>query len=409
MKKCFYGGIFFFANFILLKKVDGFLENKYLSPDFVRPFACKMGACRTACCTGWPVSIPLADYFKIMGCSCSDKLRADLDVGIKVCLEPTVEEYARIAHTYTGDCRLRLSDGRCAVHAELGDGVLPGVCRLYPRGVRYQPGIECGFANSCEGVIELLLESDTPLTFSPKELDVAPPPEFERGYTPCDGKREYKIRLWLIKQMQHRHLSLSQRFMLLYGSLQGLQQALAEGVAAIDNLTDQVELAAPESPAVDAHHLRYGMEIMEKLLSVIDERSDSVRPYGEAALAYFGTGEDAFDRYLAAKERFEKLFPSWKIWYEQMLVNHMFFEQFPFNNHRGNLSHSFSALAALYGLLRCLSLGYMADKDDVVSFIDMCAAVFRLVEHTSFDAYAAKTLADMGCTTREKMFSFIIL
>ena len=40
---------------------------KYLVPDYFPEFSCKMGACRAACCVGWPVSITMDDYFRLLG------------------------------------------------------------------------------------------------------------------------------------------------------------------------------------------------------------------------------------------------------------------------------------------------------------------------------------------------------
>ena len=39
----------------------------YLAPDYVPGFACKMGACRAACCEGWPISFSMTDYFRLIG------------------------------------------------------------------------------------------------------------------------------------------------------------------------------------------------------------------------------------------------------------------------------------------------------------------------------------------------------
>ena len=46
-------------------------EHEYLIPDYYPEFACKMGACRMACCDGWPVTFSLDDYYRLMGAECS--------------------------------------------------------------------------------------------------------------------------------------------------------------------------------------------------------------------------------------------------------------------------------------------------------------------------------------------------
>lgn len=65
-----------------------------------------------------------------------------------------------------------------------------------------------------------------------------------------------------------------------------------------------------------------------------------------------------------------------------MLVNHMFFARFPFQDRPISLSDEFIALCAVYSLLRFLGIGYMRDKTDESAFVDVASAVFRLVDHT---------------------------
>ena len=61
----------------------------YLTPDYYPEYHCKMGACRSACCEGWPISISMEDYFRLLGLSCSPELRSRLDAGIHPALHPT--------------------------------------------------------------------------------------------------------------------------------------------------------------------------------------------------------------------------------------------------------------------------------------------------------------------------------
>ena len=130
--------------------------NEFLIPDYYSDFTCKMGECRCACCVGWPISISMKNYFHLIGIDCKKSLRDRLDCGLRVIDNPTEDEYARFEPRYDGNCPLRMQDGRCAIHAELGEEVLPDVCRLYPRGIRVEEGIcESSCANSCEAVLEM--------------------------------------------------------------------------------------------------------------------------------------------------------------------------------------------------------------------------------------------------------------
>ena len=64
----------------------------------------------------------------------------------------------------------------------------------------------------------------------------------------------------------------------------------------------------------------------------------------------------------------------------------------------------FTALCAVYALLRFLTLGCMAEKTSETELIDVCAALFRLVGHTEFDRLASRLLRNLGCTTPEDMW-----
>lgn len=393
--------------------------HNFLIPDYLTLFTCKMGACRTPCCVGWPVRISLDDYFHLTSRECSDELRRRMDIGIKVSLHPTPEEYAQITPRYDGDCSMRLPDGRCILHAELGEDALAHVCRLYPRGIRLEPDYECSLTNSCEAVLELLFEKTSPIRFEHHDLSFGILPSHKRSHTfPLMGK-ETEIRLWLISHIQNRSLSLPNRLMSLGRSLQKLEQILdAQDATTLESLlqvpfpTDFLSLeAGPE-------HLAFGLRTMQELSRQLDERSDSLRAYGEAAQAYFSVYRDSdtftptsagFEHYLRAKEHFEATFPKWEIWFEHMLVNHMFFEQFPFQDRPESPWDEFVAISSLYALLRFLSLGCMADKTSGTDFIDMTAAIFRLVEHTSFDHYVARIMQTLGCTTPQTIFDLISL
>lgn len=391
----------------------------FLIPDYLTSFHCKMGACRMPCCIGWPIHISLDDYFHLTSRECSEELRHRLDIGIKIALHPTPEEYAQITPRYDGDCSMRLPDGRCILHAELGEDALANVCRLYPRGIRLEPEHECSLANSCEAVLELLFEKDDPISFSHRELSLGPLPPHKRSCTFPLMEKESDTRLWLIAHLQNRTLSLPERLMSLGLSLQKLEQIWnTQDALALDHLLQSPFPTNLPTMEVGEYHLAFGLRTMAALSYQLDERSDSVRSYGEAAQAYFCINydpdtitqtSDNFKHYLHAKKHFETTFPKWEIWFEHMLVNHMFFEQFPFQDRPESPWDEFVAICSLYALLRFLSLGYMADKTSIPDFVDMAAATFRLVDHTSFDHYVARIMQTLGCTTPQTIFDLISL
>lgn len=386
----------------------------FLVPDYFTQFACKMGACRSACCQGWPISITMQNYFILLGVECRRELRDRLDCGMYLVDRPTEDEYARFSMRYDGECPLRMDDGRCSIHAELGTEVLPNVCDLYPRGIRSEPGYECSCAASCEAVLELLIHRTEPLTFRRESLTFRMPRTPKRlTYFETLG-RETEIRLCFIRIVQDRTLSLPMRLMKLGEVLHRMDAALqskdAETVEALLNGTADAELSVdPGDVGIDA--LLHGLKIVEKMIELLDRYSDSIREYGEEALAYFEDRDRAWENYESAKRRFETRFPDWEVFFEHMLVNHMFFVQFPFQDRPEKLMEEFVALCGVYVLLRFLTVGCMGGKADVGEneLIDLCAAMFRMVEHTEFDRYASRMLHSLSCTRPADVWELVSL
>lgn len=373
------------------------MDEPYLVPDYFPTFSCKMGACRRPCCEGWPISVTMKDYFHLLSVPCSADLRRKLDCALHLAPHPTEDAYAQILPRYDGMCPLHLPDGRCALHAECGDGVLAAVCRLYPRGVRNGEDRECSCANSCEAVVELLLTHDTPMTFVPLQRDFGVPPMPPRQHVFHDGQDGQRLRLWLIAQMQLRELSLPQRMLRLGTALHALDEALqAHDDARISALlAGQEALHAPALPTPGADELASGLQAMSRMLDTLDHDSSSIRTYGVTALAYFHRGAPA-EQYTLACQRFTAAVPQWETWFEQLLVNHMFFVQFPFQDRPVSLADEYLSLCAIYMLLRFLLLGCMAEAGDTPRAVDVAAAAFRLIDHTEFDRYAGPLLRELG-------------
>lgn len=382
--------------------------HEYLIPDYYQDFACKMGACRNACCEGWPISFSLDDYYRLTGSECSQELRRRLDIGLHMKLEPTPEAYAEIAPRFDGSCPMRLEDGRCAIHAELGEEKLSLVCRLYPRGVRLEHGYECSCANSCEAVLELLFQRDEPIEFVRRKMSFDMPKAVARSISFESLGREQEIRMWLIRKMQNQLLPMPQRLMAMGHALWALDEALStRDEQEVERLLQGKRRMQPLLPQeLSQGHLDFGLKIAEGMIALLDERSESIRDYGEAALAYFA---QSFDNYVRGRDHFESTLPKWDIWFEHMLVNHMFFSRFPFQDRPVSLRDEFYALCAVYALLRFLGIGHMQDKEDASAFIDVAAAVFRLVDHTAFDRYAAQMMKELGCSNWDRVHDLVSL
>lgn len=404
---------------IILPREEAFTErmketHEFLVPDYYLKFSCKMGACRSSCCVGWPISVSMQNYFFLLGLDCPKHLRDRLDCGLRVIDHPTEEEYARFEPRYDGNCPMRMPDGLCALHAELGEGDLPDVCRLYPRGIRAEDGIyECSCANSCEAVLEMLLQKKEPLSFSFEKMTVQMPPMRERKSFFETLGVEQRICLHLGLIMQDRSMTLPQRMICLGDVLDQMDTAFqSKDKVMLERILSEKPTVDPcvfSEKEIGAEHLRSGLKIVEEMIAIFDARSQSIRDCGEAALAYFGDGEDALARYSEARSHFNEILPDWEIFYEHMLVNHMFFSQFPFQDRPESMHSEYVALCAVYAIMRFLGLGCMAERRETEALIDGMAATFRLIDHTEFDRYAAHLLKRLNCTESEQLYDLLCL
>ncbi|MBE5774892.1 MAG: hypothetical protein E7337_13330 [Clostridiales bacterium] len=386
-------------------------RQKFLVPDYYPDFHCKMGACRSACCEGWPISLSMKDYFTLLSVECSPETRRKLDCAMHLAEHPMPEAYAHILPRYDGACPMRMEDGRCALHAEVGEHILAPVCRLYPRGVRTGEVYECSCANSCEAVLEMFIERKAPIAFEDMTLDIQPPKENLRTHHFEHGGRQQKLRLWLIGLVQDRRYPIAGRLVMVGDAIQEMDSAMRTGNwQKIEELIDgRKRLPEYEKPVTGPGDLCIGLGIAERMLDFMDQRSDSVRKYGEAALEYFEETDGAYERYVSACEGFESVMPDWEIWFEHMLVNHMFFSQFPFQDRPVDVKDEFLGLCTVYMLLRFLCVGWTALKGNRQAAVDAAAAAFRLIDHTEFDRYAAPALKELGHNNWSEMHEILCL
>lgn len=344
---------------------------KYIVPEYYPDFQCKCGECRHFCCEGWPVRITAKEYYRLLGINCSDRLRSRLDCALKICREPSYESYAEISTDWCGICMLHREDGLCIIQSELGESSLPEVCRLYPRSTkRISQFCLCSCSNSCEAIVELLLQWKEPLKLI--EMDIPINPEFEINLPAQVYERCKKS----VSLMQDRSLPLPERFIALGNFLCGFSlYSLKE---------ENLSLAFRALILFDQYY----------------ESSLSVNDYCSAALRYFGIDNQTnlsdidlnmiAERYASASEHLKFILPDWQILFEQLLVNHMYYNIFPYNCDPDQENDSFLSLAITYSFLRFNTLGYMADKSGMENLVDLLAAMFRLIEHSDFSYTAVQ-------------------
>ena len=130
-------------------------------PDFYDQFKCIASRCTDTCCVGWEIDIDETTqevYRKVSGVF-GDRLRANIEDG----------HFKLLPHDR---CPFLDKDNLCEVYQHLGEDALCDICTEHPRFVEvYGDIMERGLGLCCEEAARLLLEGESPLTFTCEECD----------------------------------------------------------------------------------------------------------------------------------------------------------------------------------------------------------------------------------------------
>lgn len=353
--------ILFFTFFVKKEAICTKKVKVYL-PAYVPEFQCKCGDCRSVCCHGWRIQLTEREHARLMQLSCSGGLRSRMDKSFALFEPPTSDAFAYIAHGPDGLCPILDEEGLCALHAECGEDVQPAVCRRYPRAVHPGDPVEMSCAGSCEAVAELLMAAPHPLPFIYIEGEISGEvPEFT---SLSEGERAVSDRCIALMQSD---LPITDRL---------------NGMAPV--------LGAPVTPW-SVRHLLTAARI---LLLGFGREGNSITALAAGAMADFALIEGVTDRSAAlfeeAEARFAALYPDAERWYGNLLVNHLFFRQFP--GREVSRRDAFAALQGVYVLLRVLTVSHAGKIGTAEAFADAASAVFRRVEHSNFYGPASQLL-----------------
>ncbi len=365
-------------------------EKMFTVPDIYPDFKCKISSCRQTCCYGWEITFGMEEYFRLIGMNCPRDLRKRLDGSVYVLDHPTRERYAALAKRYDGECPMHDPDGYCALQRHCGEDSLTSVCRFYPRSPRTRHANECSVAASCEGVCELLFARKEPLSFIKLPLD------FRDVFTPSpddDIKTRFyvPVRQKLISVLQDRRAPLSERLSRVVKIAEELDGAFEKGTDdAIREMLSSTDGASPSAEKKPAE--LSALKIAARLLSGFDFRH-SIYPFAQKAAENLGFDADSLaGNYEKASSDFEKAFPEWERMFENVLVNHFFYEGLPFSDDGCSLSDNMKAMRAVYGLWRVAAVGYTLTSPDLNSLVDVTAAFFRLAENSPLPDNIAKAM-----------------
>lgn len=333
------------------------MEKKtWLVPDYFNGFSCKCGACRNACCRSWKIAVTEKEYYRMIGMDCSRELHNKLEGAFSLPDFPTPDRFRMIEPDWRGQCRMLDTDGLCLLQKECGEPAISETCRVYPRSYRAENGLlKACCSSSCEAVVELLMRTEK-LEFTVTELEAVP----EITETTDRDFQENEQRA--IELLQDRDLSLTQRIM---------------------KICEQNDYIKTGKKAAS--------EIIE-IIGCLAEESRTLQDYLGSVMKLRNRAESDIEAVLkTAADCFERNFPEWSRYFENILVNNLFYSNFPCVDRRINNREACSGLAVQYVLMKVICSLYLQDNPSEEGLADCIAAIYHMTEHTAF-YYNSKVL-----------------
>ena len=345
----------------------------------------------------------MKEYFNLIGIDCSPELRRRLDTAFHPVDVPSEERYACISPRWDGDCPLHLPNGYCALQCEHGEGAIPTVCRYYPRSPKTYYAYQCQCANSCEAVIEQLFAYKEPMTFLRRRLSF----HFHESQAhQHDAFTQIfpAVQRACLHILQDRSRPFSQRLQHL-GELVTVmdvpyRQGNAEGVRAVLPLSTVITHGNEPASPLTKSNLKSALYILQELLNWAEQNNDPLQSELESARKMLRMipgepiSEETASLWEECNRNMDQLFPENERMLEQIFVNHLCYDEFPFCSERANLWDSYLSLITAYALVRLASIchiaAYTANETElrsltpIESYADVVAVVFRMVEHTNF-------------------------
>lgn len=334
-------------------------EKHYLVPDYYPHFRCKGPDCRKPCCGGWPISISMEEYFRLLSVECTPEMRRRLDTAFRMADSPDVDRYAQICPNYVGDCPMHLGNGLCGLQCDCGEEALPSVCRLFPRAIYTFAERTCVCSSACELTVELLTESEAPLGTLSVALPLTGPAHGRR--IDCTPERE-EICRFCFDTICDRTQSLARRIDRIAVYLYEKAGKSISGNAEAPALSEQILFALQRTLAT--HYATHSESVGESCKYALSVLTDT-------------------ERYREGIAALESRFPSLWCWLEKILCNYMMQECFPYGVAEREIRYEGLTLCAIYAFVLFLLAG--CQPRDKQSLVDLIAATFRLIGHTAFD------------------------
>jgi len=368
----------------------------YKVPDYYKNFVCKCGECRHTCCQGWNITLNLDEYHRLIGMDCDAEMRRRLDTAFAFLDNPSPDRYAVIKLNYLGFCSLLDDEGYCSLQRKYGEDTITTVCRQYPRSPKKLGGYECSCSNSCEAVIEALIENTDPITFETLSLSF----DYEQPELSTPFCRDL-IQENIFKILYDRNRSLTCRLTDISEMLYSITEPYKEEHP--EALQKTLSRFAPLQKAAEPNEEAFSATLC--LIEKLAENSPEMSNLYESLMQKYNSADEekTFEIYLNQAKKLEKRFPDLDIWFEKILVNHIYYEGLLLLSKTKLPFSAAVSLCALKAMMKIFASAFTGDEKPLIDFVDVLAGLFRYAEHSSYDTAAAALLINHGYNTPDKI------
>jgi len=219
--------------------------------------------------------------------------------------------------------------------------------------------------NSCEHTLELLFATKEPLSFHFEPLDAD---LFLKGASKVHTIEEAAKRAASLARLSDRTLPLPDRILRLSAQFDG---------ASTDWST--VRTFPPVSGDLIKVH-----RILRTMVEALIQANRTIEELTEQTVSF--QSDDGFEAtYRDALTNMETALPDHAIYFEKMLVNHLFLRGFPYSDDPMPETDAVRALIGTYAVLRYFALALTSMMRTFRDFVDAMAKIFRVVSHTRFE------------------------
>lgn len=307
------------------------------------------------------------EYFKLVGLSCSDKLRQGLDLALKPLSNPDPYKYAELCHDYFGNCRMLMDNGWCRLQYECGEDVMTYACRYFPRSPRLNIYPRTSCSCGCEETIEMLIDTDLPVSTTKCEFS------FELA---ANEKKSEFVTAYELNKIQN----------VLFEILQDDGLDVDQKITNIRTYLLSIEGSFTDTVQNSANAMKEQVITIANLLKIAQFATEQYLTMSEYCNAFISavTDNTFFDVIESGKTKLHNMFHNVDKWICKMFVNDIFYNQFPYIGEKISMSQAGLLLECEIRLLMALlysNAGNISNKDN---FVDLCMYYFRMVDFTPF-------------------------